>query len=147
MSACLCCKIPVPNDRRKWNLLRSVAPVALLALIPKCPMCLAAHIAVVTGLGMSMSTATYLRILLVALCLGPLAWFVARSLWRTSYAPGSTPGPAHEPLHSRGRSAARRRPRYQYAYEAGLRFLVAARKSRKSVSSQLPPRTVVNRPN
>ena len=56
---------------------------ALLVLMPKCPMCIAAYIALVTGVGVSVSTATYLREGMLLLCvaaLGYLAWRHARGM-------------------------------------------------------------------
>jgi hypothetical protein len=44
-----------------------VLPSAILVLVPKCPACLAAHVALWTGLGLSLSTATYLRWMLLFL--------------------------------------------------------------------------------
>jgi hypothetical protein len=57
-----------------------VVPSALLALMPKCPACLAAYVAIGTGIGISVSTATYLRLLLVILCVLSLSYLALRQV-------------------------------------------------------------------
>lgn len=54
----------------------------LLLLVPKCPMCVAAYVAAGTGLGLSYSTAAYLRTGLICVCVGSLVWLGARRAWR-----------------------------------------------------------------
>jgi hypothetical protein len=57
-----------------------VLPSAILVLAPKCPVCLAAHVMLWTGLGLSLSTATYLRWALLLLCTAALLFLMVERL-------------------------------------------------------------------
>jgi hypothetical protein len=58
------------------------APTAVLLLVPKCPMCLAAYAAATTGVSMSLSTAGWLRMALIAASVGMLLVLSIASVWR-----------------------------------------------------------------
>ena len=47
--------------RRIRGVFAWVVPSAILVLAPKCPVCLAAHVTLWTRIGLSLSTATWLR--------------------------------------------------------------------------------------
>jgi hypothetical protein len=57
-------------------------PSAILALLPKCPACLAAYLAVGTGVGLSIPTATYVRTLLIVICISSLSLLAAKHVAR-----------------------------------------------------------------
>jgi hypothetical protein len=54
--------------RRVREILAWLLPSAILVLVPKCAACLAAQATLWTGLGLSFSTATYLRWSLLLVC-------------------------------------------------------------------------------
>jgi hypothetical protein len=57
-------------------------PSVALALVPKCPMCVAAYLAIGSGLGVSLTTAAHLRTALVWLCWSTLALLAVRMVAR-----------------------------------------------------------------
>ena len=68
--------------RRAVDLIGWIVPGAVLALVPKCPMCFAAYIALWTGIGLSISAAIYLRVSLLVLCVGFILFLAARNTRR-----------------------------------------------------------------
>src|SRR5262245_22063947 len=71
---------PMSRWRTGGELVGWLVPSATLLLLPKCPACVAAYLALATGLGVTMGTATTLRGLVVILCVAMLV-FVAARLW------------------------------------------------------------------
>ena len=90
MNARKCCQIKMRADanacrRASWlhgfgELAGWIVPGAILAVLPKCPLCVAAYVALATGIGISLPTATWLRAGLAALCVAALVFVAARRL-------------------------------------------------------------------
>ena len=90
MSACRDCECAstvgqTPGATPSWSVRRSFIDVAgwlvpgiVLSLPPKCPACLAAYVAIGTGLALSATTATYLRLTLLVLSLALLTYMGQR---------------------------------------------------------------------
>jgi hypothetical protein len=66
--------------RRIWQSVQWLFPSAVLVFIPKCPMCVAAYIALFTGIGISASTARWIQSAMLIFCLSSLACLVVRRL-------------------------------------------------------------------
>ncbi len=82
MSACCNAGRTTTWVRRVREILAWILPGAILMLVPKCPACLAAHVALWTGLGLSFSTATYLRSAMLLFCVALLIFLVVQWLIR-----------------------------------------------------------------
>jgi hypothetical protein len=90
-SVCVCKRNAASPEwpAREWRLRsrsRGAAAWALpsiaLALVPKCPMCIAAYLAIGGSLGVSLTTATHLRTVLVWLCWSALSLLAVRMAMR-----------------------------------------------------------------
>jgi len=60
-----------------------IVPSATLALLPKCPVCLAAYVALISGIGVSINTAAYLRTSLLVLSATMLLYLSLKYLCRS----------------------------------------------------------------
>ena len=88
MNSSCCCQRkpgtgPEARPQKSWRhrargMAGWILPGALLALLPKCPLCLAAYVALFTGVTMSGASAHLLLRALTALCVGTLALCVVR---------------------------------------------------------------------
>ena len=72
--------VPASRLRRGGEIAGWIIPSATLALLPKCPVCVAAYVALATGIGISLPTATWLRAMLVLVCVAALVFCTARRL-------------------------------------------------------------------
>ena len=90
--------IPTSLTRRSLDVAGWMVPATLWALLPKCPMCLAAYVALGTGIGLSAAVASQVRSGLVLLCLASILVFGVRNFrhfvhWRRRYQ--TEPGPVN----------------------------------------------------
>jgi len=66
--------------KRVVRFIKPVLPAFLLALVPKCPFCLAAYVALGTGIGLSVASAKLLHISLLCAGVIPLSLFAAKHI-------------------------------------------------------------------
>jgi hypothetical protein len=100
---------PTSRLRRGGEIAGWIVPSVTLALLPKCPACVAAYVALATGIGISLPTATYLRAMLVVLCGASFIFIFLYSAWRTFKIDDRRTHP-REATQSPGRSSPAGRP-------------------------------------
>jgi hypothetical protein len=88
MKACSCANGPqtivggagAPRYRRFLNFIDWIVPTAILALIPKCPVCVAGYAVIGTSVGFSLSAFAQLRLALIVLCVVSLSFVATKSV-------------------------------------------------------------------
>ena len=70
---------PRSRPRRVAALAQWAAPIAALALVPKCPACLAGYVLLWTGVSLSVSTAAAVRGGMIAMSFGLLLFLALRA--------------------------------------------------------------------
>jgi hypothetical protein len=88
MKACNCANGPqtmvggagAPPYRRFLNFLGWIVPTAILALLPKCPVCVAGYAVIGTSVGFSLSQFAQLRLALIGLCVVSLLFVGTKSV-------------------------------------------------------------------
>jgi hypothetical protein len=83
-----CCTGGEPSRRLARRLSRgaaSILPGAIVLFLPKCPLCLAAWLTVVTGVGISAAAAAYLRGAIVVVSVSTLALAAAQIVRRRAF--------------------------------------------------------------
>jgi TRAP-type mannitol/chloroaromatic compound transport system permease small subunit len=68
--------------QRIVTLVQWCLPVVTLALVPKCPVCMAAYVLLFTGVGLSLAVASTIRWMMIALSIIALAFLLLRGLRR-----------------------------------------------------------------
>lgn len=78
--------MPVPVHKpegffkRAARFIKPVLPAFLLAIVPKCPFCLAAYVALGTGIGLSVTSARFLHVFLLCAGIIPLSLYAANHI-------------------------------------------------------------------
>lgn len=83
MTSCCCHQSNEAKTTRAQRLFAVagwLVPSALLAVMPKCPVCVMGYVALATGMGISLSTASLLRTTLIVLCIVSLGTMLGKQL-------------------------------------------------------------------
>jgi hypothetical protein len=71
---------PPAVARRRLAWAKCSLPTLVLVLLPKCPACFDAYVALGTGISLSVAAASILRTALIVLCVAALVWVIASML-------------------------------------------------------------------
>ena len=77
--------------RRLSGVIASIPPAAVLVLLPKCPLCLAAWLTVATGIGFSATGAAWVSAMLVVSWVAAVALAFAPIVWRRVFGSARQP--------------------------------------------------------
>ena len=65
--------------RRYLKFTKWIIPGIVLAILPKCPLCVAAYVAIGTGVSLSFNSAAWIRWIIIILCVGSFLYLAVVS--------------------------------------------------------------------
>lgn len=77
-----CCDHVKTPRQRAAGFARWIVPSLMLVLMPKCPACFAAYVALASGIGLSLPVASAARMVLIGLCVAALVYLASRPVCR-----------------------------------------------------------------
>lgn len=85
--ASIACPAPAAVGAASWlrriaTLFQWAVPVATLALVPKCPACVAAYVLLFSGIGLSLPAAAAVRWTMIVLSIAALIYLLCRAIRR-----------------------------------------------------------------
>jgi hypothetical protein len=72
------------SSRRSLDIAGWLSSGLILAVLPKCPACVAAYVMLATGIGMSLTAASYVRLGIMAVSIGMLIALAIRLVCRAT---------------------------------------------------------------
>ena len=76
--SCAHCGPDLRGPQKRIGIFAALVPGSLIVFLPKCPLCVAAYVATLTGVGVSVATISHVKFVLILLCAVSMLYLLAQ---------------------------------------------------------------------